>query len=433
MEKFQKLMERTLIPVSSKLAANKYLKAVSGGFSALLVVVLVGAIASLLAGLNIPAYQTFLTNTGLKVMIGWITTYTTNMIALYAVFVIGKSLADQLECKGQSTIVGITTLFIFLLTIPTGVTGVTKAGEKVVTAGAINTMYFGAPGLFTAILLGLIVPSIYNVFIKKNIVIKMPEGVPPQIANGFSGILPGAFLAVLFVAIRWGVSLTSWGTLNDMVYGILRAPLSTLTESPLTFAALLVLCNLLWWFGIHGGMVVMPFLSILYMTPALENLDALAKGAAMPNLLTNTWWFIFAQVGGSGGIIGLAILMAFFAKSQRFKTLGKIAILPSLCSISEPIVFGAPLMLNVMFLIPMILAPLVAFLLSYIMTIIGVLPYLNGIQLSTGTPIVFAGILAGGWRAGLWQLVLVAMQFVIYLPFFKICDKQALKDEVAEN
>ncbi|MBF4694460.1 PTS sugar transporter subunit IIC [Fusibacter ferrireducens] len=433
MEKFQRIMERSLIPVATKLASNKYLKAVSGGFSALLVIVMVGAIASLLAGLNIPAYQAILISTGLKGMIGWISTYTTGMIALYAVFLIGKSLADQLECKDQSIIVGITTLLMFLLTIPTGVTGVTEEGVKVVTASAIKITYFGAPGLFTAIILGLIVPNIYNVFVKKNIVIKMPEGVPPQIANGFSGILPCAFLAMVFIIIRWGVSLTSWGTLNDMIYGVLRAPLGTFTESPFTFMLLLIVCNLLWWFGIHGGMVVMPFLSILYMTPALENLDALANGVAMPNLLMNTWWFVFAQVGGSGGIIGLTILMTFFAKSERFKAVGKIAILPSLCGISEPIVFGAPLVLNVMLLIPMILAPLVAFLLSYFMTVIGVLPYLNGIQLSTGTPIVFAGILAGGWRAGLWQLVIVVIQFFIYLPFSKICDKQILDEEALES
>ena len=83
MEKFQKLMEKTMIPFSSKLAASKYLKAVSGGFSALLAIVMVGAIASLLEGLNIPAYQTVLTNMGLKTMIGWVSTYTTGMIALY--------------------------------------------------------------------------------------------------------------------------------------------------------------------------------------------------------------------------------------------------------------------------------------------------------------------------------------------------------------
>ena len=208
---------------------------------------MVGAIASLLSGLNIEAYQTFITNIGLKPVISMVSTYTTNMIALYAVFSIGKAMADQLECKDQSTLAGLITLLMFLLVIPTGV----GEGDTAVSA-AISTSYFGAAGLFTAMLLGIVVPLIYNLFIKYHIVIKMPEGVPPQIANGFSAIIPAAALTVIFVVVRQLCAMTSFGTLNDLVYGILRAPLSTLTESPVTFVILLLLCNILWFFGIHG-------------------------------------------------------------------------------------------------------------------------------------------------------------------------------------
>lgn len=427
MEKFQAAMEKTLIPVANKLSANKVLRAISRGFSALLPIIMVGAIASLLSGLNIDAYQNLITSTGLKPVISLVSTYTTNMIALYAVFSIGKAMADQLECKEQSTLAGIITLAMFLLVIPTGV----GEGEAAVSA-AISTSHFGAAGLFTAMILGIVVPLIYNLFIKYHIVIKMPDGVPPQIANGFSAIIPALALTVLFVIVRQLCTLTSFGTLNDLIYGLLRAPLSSLTESPVTFVILLLLCNILWFFGIHGGMVTMSFLSMLYMAPAMENLEALAAGQPLPNLLTNTWWFTFSQLGGSGGIIGLAVCMLFFAKSQRYKALGKIAILPALCSISEPLVFGVPLVLNVVMLIPMILSPLLCFGTSYLLTVLGVLPYLNGIQLSTGTPVVLAGFLAGGVPAAIWQVVLVVLQFAVYFPFFRIVDKQALEAEKAE-
>ena len=426
MDKFQAAMEKTLIPLANKLSASRILRAISGGFSALLPIIMVGAIASLLSGLNIEVYQNLITSIGLKPIITYVTTYTTNMIALYAVFSIGKAMADQLECKDQSTLVALTTLLMFLLVIPTGV----GEGETAV-ASAISTSYFGAPGLFTAMILGCVVPIIYNLFVKYNIVIKMPDGVPPQIANGFSAIIPATVLTVIFVIVRQLCTLTSFGTLNDLIYGLLRAPLSSLTESPITFVILLLFCNILWFFGIHGGMVTMSFLSMLYMTPTMENLEAMAAGLPMPNLLTSTWWFTFAQLGGSGGIIGLAVCMFFFAKSDRYKTLGKIAILPALCSISEPIVFGVPLVLNVMMLIPMILSPLLCFLSSYIMTLIGVLPYLNGISLSTGTPVFLSGFLTGGWVAAVWQAVLIALQFAVYFPFFRMVDKQAVEEEKA--
>lgn len=424
LEKFQAAMEKTLIPFANKLSQNKVLKAISGGFSALLPIIMVGAIASLLSGLNIEVYQNFITSIGLKTIVSYISAYTTNMMAIYAVFSIGNSMAKQLECKDQSILVGIISLMVFLLTIPLGV-----SKDEVTIAAAISTTYFGAPGLFTAMIIGCVVPLIYNIFVKHHIVIKMPDGVPPQIANGFSAIIPAVCITAVFAAIRQLCALTSFGTLSGLIYGLLKTPLSHLTNSPITFVVLLLFCNILWFFGIHGGMVTMSFLSMLYMAPALENLEAMAAGQPMPNMLTNTWWFTFAQLGGSGGIIGLAVCMFLFSKSERYKTLGKIAILPALCSISEPIVFGVPLVLNVMMLIPMILSPLFCFLTSYLMTSIGVLPYLNGIQLSTGTPVVLAGFLAGGWRAAIWQIVLVALQAVLYFPFFRMVDKQALEEE----
>lgn len=428
MEKFQSLMEKTLVPFSGKLSSSKILRSIGGGFSALLPIIMVGAIASLLSGFSIQAYQDFITNIGLKPIILAITNYTTNMMALYAVFSIGKTMADQLECKEQSVLVGIVTLMAFLITIPTGI------GEgETFNMFAINTTYFGAAGLFSAMILGVIVPNIYNLFVKHNIVIKMPDGVPPQIANGFSAIIPSLTITIIVMIVRQMCTLTSFGTFNDLIYGILRAPLGALSANPITFAVLLVFCNLLWFFGIHGGMVTMAFLSLLYMTPALENMAALAAGEPMPNLLTNTWWFVFAQLGGSGGVIGLAVCMVLLAKSKRYKVLGKISILPSLCSIYEPIVFGLPLVLNPIMFIPMLLSPLVCFLLSYTLTILGVLPYLNGLQLSTGTPVIMAGFLTGGWQAAVWQVILVIIQFIIYYPFFKIIDKQALEAEYAEE
>ncbi len=424
MEKFQSAVEKWLLPIAGRFSTNRVLRAISTGFSSLLPIIITGAFASLLSGLNIDAYQNFITSTGLKPVIALVTNYTTNMIALYASFSIAKAMADQLDCRSQSVLAGLISLFMFLLVIPVGVT----AGDMTVD-GVISTQYFGAAGLFTAMILGITVPYIYNFFIVKNIVIRMPDGVPPQIANGFSAIIPTIFMTVLFVVIRQLCALTSFETLNGLIYGILKVPLSHLAQSPFTFLLLLLFCNVLWFFGIHGGMVTNSFLSMLYLQPAMENLEALAAGEPLPNLLTNTWWFVQAQMGGSGGIIGLAVIMLILSKSERYKNLGRLSILPALCSISEPVVFGMPLVLNAVMFIPMILSPVCCFGLSYLFTSIGILPYLNGIQLSTGTPVILSGFLAGGWATALWQMVLIAVQALIYLPFFRVMDRQALEEE----
>ena len=383
MEKFQALMEKTLVPFATKLSNNKVLKAISGGFGMLLPIIMVGAIASLLAGLSITPYQDFITANGLKTVFTYVTTYTTNMLSLYAAFAIGKCMAEQLDCEGQSSIIGIASLFVFLLLIPSGV-----AADGTAVANMIDMTYFGSAGLFSAMILGIVVPAIYAVFIKKNITIKMPDGVPPFVSKGFAGIIPVLCITVLFVVIRQLCALTPFGSFGGMIYGLLKAPLASLSESPLTFGLLVLLCNLLWFFGIHGGMVTMPF-------------------------------------------IGLVLCMLFVAKSERYKSLGKMAIAPALCGVSEPVVFGMPLMLNVMMFIPMILTPLLSFVLSYAVTSIGLVPVLNGMQLRTGTPVLLSGFLTGGWQAMIWQAVLVALQFAIYFPFFKMLDKQAYADEQA--
>ena len=427
-DKLQAFMEKYFIPVSNKIAANRILKGISGGFAMLMPVIMAGAISSLLSGFSIEAYQTFITNVGLKPLFTMVTDYTTNMMALYAVFAIGYGMASQLECAKTAVAAGLMSLMSFLLVIPLG----TTVGETAV-GGVITTMYFGAPGLFTAMILGCLIPSIYNFFVKHNVVIKMPDGVPPQIANGFAGIIPGVAIAAFAILIRQLCLLTPFGDLNNLIYSILRAPLASLQSSPFTFVLFLLLCNLLWFFGIHGGMVVMPFLSMLYTNANLENVAAYAAGEALPNMITGCWWQVQAQLGGSGAAIGLAFCMLLLAKSQRYKTLGKLAIAPAVCSISEPMVFGFPLVLNPVMFIPMLLSPLVCFGLSSILTLVGILPFLNGVGVPTGTPIVLAGLLTGGWRVAVWQVVLVALQFAIYLPFFKMMDKQALAEEAQET
>lgn len=140
------------------------------------------------------------------------------MLAIYAVFFIGKSLADELLLDKHSVIVGALSLFAFLLVIPLGVTGVATESQEVVTiAGAVPTTYLGSAGLFTAMILGLIVPCIYSLFIKYNIVIKLPEQVPPTIAKSFSALLPAFAIAFIFGLVRYGFSLTEFVHLNNFI------------------------------------------------------------------------------------------------------------------------------------------------------------------------------------------------------------------------
>ncbi|MDK2968457.1 PTS transporter subunit EIIC [Lacrimispora sp.] len=429
------LIEKYFVPMAGRLSKNKYLKAISNGFSVLLPITMIGAIFTLLANLQIAPYQSLITAVHLKEIFGFAPKVTTDMLAVYAVFLIGKALAEQYDFDDNvSTIVGALSLFSFLVLIPLGVSGKAEKSQEIVSiARAIPTTYLGAAGLFTAMIIGLLVPFIYQVFIKHNIVLKMPEQVPPTIAKSFSALIPAFSIAFIFGLIRFLFSLTPFEDANSFVYTMMKAPLANLGASPATFILFILVCSLMWFFGLHGGMIVMPFINVLYTAAGLENLEAYANGVAGPNLITNASWLIFASVGGAGGTLGLCILMVFMAKSSRYKTLGKLALPAGACGINEPITFGLPMVLNTIMIIPLIITPIATFLFSFFMMSIGIIPPLNGTTIPLGTPVVFAGLIAGGWKTAVLQIVLIAMQILIYLPFFKVLDKQAVLEEMGTD
>lgn len=430
MNKFAESLEKYVLPFADKVANNKSLQAIMSGFMTILPITILGAIATLLGSLQIPVYQEFIIVVGLKPIFGYIPAVTTNMLALYTVFSIAKAMTDNLGHKGQSTTAGIVTLFVFLMMIPLGVSGVAAESKEVVTiGGALSLTFLGSPGIFTAILLGLIVPRIYCFVIDRNWIIKMPEGVPPMVSNSFVSLVPAFIVALLFAFVRFGFSLTEFGNFNTFLYTVIQSPLKSLAASPFTFMLGLVLVSFFWFFGIHGGLIVGPIITALYTPLNLENLAALEAGLAMPNIITQSDWFVFGMIGGGGATLGFAIWMAFFAKSKRYKTLGRLALPASLVGINEPITFGAPVVLNPLLIIPFTLAPLVSFGISYLLRVVGILTPLNGINIPTGTPVIFSAFIAGGWLHAFVQLGLIVVCFFIYYPFALMLDKKALADE----
>ena len=434
MDKLTAILEKYLVPLADKLSHNRYLGAISTGFSYLLPITMIGAIFTLLANLQIAPYQSFITAIHLKEILAFAPTVTTNMLAIYAAYLIGKACAEKLGIEKDSTVVGALTLFVFFLMIPLGVSGTAaESGETVTIAAALSTSYLGAAGLFSAMILGMLVPTIYAWFIKRNIVIKMPPQVPPTISKSFSALIPGFAIALIFCLVRFGFQLTSWGDFNTFVYTLLRTPLQSLGASPLTYVVFIIICSMMWFFGLHGGMIVMPFLNMLYTTAALENLEAYAAGTALPNVITDANWNLFASLGGGGGTLGLCFIMFFFAKSARYKALGKLALPPGLCTINEPITFGLPMVLNTIMIIPMVLTPIITFLISFVCISIGIVPAPNGVSVPLGTPAIFSGFIACGWQGAILQIVLILIQMAMYYPFFRVLDKQALAEEQGEN
>ena len=436
MDKFTEKLQSILVPISQKVSENKVLRGISGGFSAMLPIVMVGAIFTLLASLNISFYQNLITSIGLKPLLAIPASYTTDMISLYAVFCIARAEAKVYGMDDSDSVAsGLISLMFFLILIPLGVSGkAAESGEVVNVAAAVPTAYLGSRGLFTAMILGILIPRLHHLFIKYNITIKMPEGVPEMISKSFAAMIPAICIGAVAVLVRFLFSLTAYGSATNAIYGILQAPLNALTNNPFTFLLLLLICNLMWFFGIHGGMVANPIRMALYTQATLANLEAYGAGTTLPHAVVNTAWFGMGNIGGSACAIGLCLNIALFAKSQRYKALNKVSLPAGLVSISEPMVFGVPMVLNPVMLIPMLLAPTVTFLLGYFAMVTGIMPYMTGAELPNGTPVLLGGFLAWGSIKGvIFQALLIAVSTLIYYPFFKILDRQAVAEENSET
>lgn len=422
-------LEKNLLPFAQKVQNNKYISAVSDGFAMILPVIMIGAIFTLLSSMQLGPYQDFITSTGLKTFFSLPSKVTTDLLAIYTAFSVSYSLSNKMRLEKEAGIAGTLSIVMLLLLIPMGVSGTHENGTLVEIAGAINTNFLGAKGLFMAIIVGCIVPTIYNLIVKRGLIIKLPDSVPPTISRSFSALVPAFVVAFLFAAVRFGFSFTSYGDANSFIYAIVSIPLEALGQSPIAIVVFILFAQLLWFFGLHGFMVILPFLQTIFLPLSLENLAAYEAGMSLPNQIVYQHWGTYILIGGSGALLGLAILMAFFSKSQQYKQLGRLGLPGVIFGINEPLIFGFPMVLNTLMFIPFVFGPVLMFLIPYLLQMTGILPTLIGVSMPLGTPVIMYGLVQGGVPIMLMQIVLVIVQVVIWYPFFRMGDNKALELE----
>lgn len=400
---------------ASKIQQNKYVSAITNGLMAAMPMIIVGAIGSLVNSLPIPAYQEFLVNSGLKEITVIPSEVTTNVFSLYVVFLVASKFAKS--CKQEGTPAGLLALMFFLIITPFNY-------SETLSLESIPASWLGARGLFTAFIASLIVAKIFVLFKEKGWVINMPAGVPPTVSSSFAGLTPALVVAALGILVRYLTSLTSYGDIHEIIFNIIAAPLTNLGGSfPAMIIAILV-AHILWLCGVHGILVVVSVFSPIWIPQQMENLAAFNAGQPIPNLVSYTLAnMVFFM--GSGATLGLAIAM-LRAKSEQYKVLGKLSFIPNLFGINEPILFGVPIIMNFTLAIPFILMPLIILVTSYLAMVTGFFPRLTGVRAPLGTPVIIQGLMIGGWQWAVYQVVMIIVSYFVYLPFFKVLDKQAL-------
>ncbi len=431
MEKMMGFLEKYLMPISGKMSANKYLRAISGGFIAIMSANIIGSMFTLIGNLPIPAYTNWLAETGLNAVLALPGTVTVSMISLYAAFFIAYTLAREFQSDGAGA--GLISLISFFIITNVGRYFV-AAEEGAAAVTAVSTEFLAAKGLFAAMIIALITGRAYVWILDKGWTIKLPDSVPPNVTNSFKTLIPGFIIVTFWLIIGTLCTKTSYGGLHQMIFGVIQSNLMRFMGNNIgAWAFFNIMTGLLWFFGLHGGNIVGSITNPIYTPLSLENLEVYMADptAKMPNIISGAFGKTFC-FGGVASMMGLAILMVFFAKSEQMKTLGKLALPTTIFFINEPLLFGIPTVLNPLFFFPMLFLTTIQGILTYFMMKIGIVPIPHGVQVPWTTPGIIHGFLQGGIGLAIWEALMIVLSIVLWYPFFKIQDNISLKQEQGE-
>lgn len=437
MGKFNRVLEEKVMPVAAKIGAQRHLLALRDGLIATMPFIVIGSLFLIIANFPIPGYADWMTSIfgqTWAAKLSYPVDATFNIMSIIAAFAVAYRLAESYNLDAMSA--GTISVAAFLLTIPFSFSFTpTGAEEAVLVTGAISKAFLSSKGLFVALLFAIISTEIYRWVVKKDIVIKMPAGVPPSVGKSFAALIPGLIVFIVVWGIRLLVEFTPYESINGLVTAVLGDPLKMvgLTLGGTIVAELFV--TILWSTGLHGTNIVKSVMEPIWFGAMGDNMTAYQAGESVPHIVTQQFWDNFVHIGGTGVTFGLVLAMVLFAKSQQMKSLGRLAFAPGIFNINEPLIFGMPIVLNPIMIIPFVVTSIVTVVVTFIGMDIGWVAKPVGIAVPWTMPPIISGYLASGGHisGAIMNIINIAISFFIYLPFFKMYDNAKKKEEDAMN
>lgn len=413
----EKLLQEKLLPVAARLGNNKALVSIRDGMTLTIPLLLIGSLLMVIASFPIPGWEKYLGDIGVADYLWKGVDSSFGLLGLVASFGIAYFMARQYKVDGIPA--GIVSLSSFITVTPF-IRGEAGAG--------MPTAFMASKGLFVAMILGLINGYIYQWFINHNIQIKMPDGVPPAVSKSFSAIIPGAVTIVGWLIVYATLDKLSLPNFHEIAQVALGGPLGLLGNNVIGLLILIFLNSSFWFVGLHGGNVVNAVMKPLWLANLDANKVAYQTGETLPNIFTSVFMDNFVFIGGGGATIGLVLALGYLAHkkkaSKQLKTLAPITVIPGLFNINEPAMFGVPIVLNILLLVPFILAPMFNLLVAWGAMASGLVP-LTYTDPGWTMPPVISGLLATGSISGsLLQIVLIVLDVLLYLPFVIAIEKR---------
>ena len=422
MEKLIKLVE-TMKPFFEKVSNNPYLRAIRDGFVSCIPVILFSSLFILVA--SVPEIFGVKVPDNIAKHLWQAYNYSMGILALLMVATIAKSLTDNINHRlpklRQINDVSVMIVSIICLLL-LAVAPVDKG---------LSQEFMGTKGLLSAFVVAFTVPNIYKFFVSRNITIKLPEEVPHYIAQTFADLIP---LSVA-VFVVWIGSII-FQSITGMLFGAwileLFKPLFVAADGYIGIAIIYGAMAMFWFVGIHGPSIVEPAVTAIYIANIEANLQIVTAGGHATNILTHPTSYFVATLGGTGATLMFCAMCAFIAKSKQLRAVGRASIVPVCFAVNEPILFGAPIVLNPVLFVPFILAPIAnVWLFKFFVDGLGMNSFIYILPWTTPAPIGL--VIATGFAklAFILAPLLLIMDAVIYYPFFRVYDTQLVAREMA--
>lgn len=413
--------------LANKLSTNRYIGAIRDAFSSTIPITIASAFFVLVnnvllspdSGLlkGIPGRQ-FLSDLCVQGYNG-----TLGMLGIMVTFLIGYRLAKTYSFEGP--LEGIVALACYITMIPNVVTVSNYSGESIETTGTLTQTYTSATTMLLGIIAALLgVTLLCKLSQNERLKIKMPDSVPPAIAKSFNQLIPACLTIGVFALAEVTIRTVTGSSVPDVVVDILQAPLVGGFQSLPGILLYVFLSTFVFIFGIHGSFVFGAISSPILLTSLQQNIEAINAGNAAPNIVTQSFLDAYVYMGGGGTMICLVIAVLIFSKRKDERMIAKIGGVSSVFNISEPMMFGLPIVFNPIYAVPFCIVPMVATTLAYIATNLHLVNP-TYISIPWVTPPIISGYLAtaGDFRGSILQIVIIAVGVAIYTPFVLLSNK----------
>ena len=421
MNKLIELIEKGK-PFFEKISRNKYLRAIRDGFIAGMPVILFSSIFILIA--YVPNAWGFHWSKDIETLLMTPYSYSMGILAFFVGGTTAKALTDSMNRDLPAT-----NQINFISSMLASMVGFLLMAAEPAKDGGFLTAFMGTKGLLTAFIAAFVTVNVYKVCVKNNVTIRMPDEVPPNISQVFKDLIPFTVSIVLLYALELVVKASLHVTVAESI-GTLLAPLFSAADGYLGITFIFGAYAFFWFIGIHGPSIVEPVIAAITYANAEVNLNLLQQGMHADKILTSGTQMFIVTMGGTGATLVVPFMFMWLCKSKRNRAIGRASVVPTFFGVNEPILFGAPLVLNPIFFIPFIFAPIAnVWIFKFFIETLGMNSFTANLPWTTPGPL---GIVLGTnfqFLSFALAALLIVVDIAIYYPFLKVYDEQILEEE----